>query len=362
MGVLTSQKIAALYERYREIEVIYTKEIIQVTGLQSKQIYLKCVSDVWPCVIYSSSFQGAKIAVNIKSGLIPKLQQANNMVSLRFCFKDPFQGGQVTFFVSARSMGYSPHKGSEDVGLFTIQFTQRPSDDLIEIMGRLLDANVNSTRRKGERVLITAETLRKLGLRSSECAVFIQGVPRRCILRDISFGGARIIIQGVVKFLLDREAALRIDFDDPRESFLVNGKFTQAETVAFRKDMVVLNLAFNEGQIPMGYKVRVNEYLATIRPGGEGEARPPEPALAASPAAVSASPAAASAPAAAAEAAGRDDFSTDDEPEEPEAVPADPAAAKAAGPAKPAAPKPAAAKPAAPKPAAARPPAAGGKP
>jgi hypothetical protein len=29
--------------------------------------------------------------------------------------------------------------------------------------------------------------------------------------------------------------------------------------------MVVLNLAFDEGQIPMGYKMRLNEYLATVR-------------------------------------------------------------------------------------------------
>jgi hypothetical protein len=304
MGVLTSQKIAALYERFREIDVVYTKEIVQVTGLQSKQIYLKCVSDVWPCVVYSSSFQGARIAVNIRSGLIAKLQQANNMVSLRFCFKDPIQGEQVTFFVSARSLGYSPHGDSKDVGLFSIQFTQRPPDDLIEIMGRLLDANVNSVRRKGERVLITTDILRKLNIRSSECAVFIQEVPRRCILRDISFGGARIIIQGVVKFLLEKEAALRIDFDDPRESFLLKGKFSQAETVAFRKDMVVLNLAFHEGQIPMGYKVRMNGYFATIRPAGEGEP--------------SAKPAS---PDAVPPAAGGNEFSIDDEAEKaPEAA------------------------------------------
>jgi hypothetical protein len=310
MGVLTSQKIAALYERFREIEVVYTKEIVQVTGLQTKQIHLKCVSDVWPCVVYSSSFQGAKIAVNIRSGLIARLQQANNMVSLRFCFKDPFQGEQVAFFVSARSLGYSPHGNSQDVGLFSIQFTQRPPDDLIEIMGRLLDANVNSTRRKGERILVTADILRKLNLRSSECAVFIQGVPRRGILRDISFGGARIFIQGVVKFLLEKEAALRIDFDDPRERFLVKGKFTQAETVAFRKDMAVLNLAFYEGQIPMGYKMRMNEYFVTIRPVGEGESS-------AKPVSQEAVPL----------AAGRSEFSIDDEAEKtPEEAAAKPAA------------------------------------
>ncbi|MDR3148102.1 MAG: PilZ domain-containing protein [Treponema sp.] len=277
MGVLTSQKIAALYERFRDIEVTYTKEISQVTGLQSKQIYLKCVSDVWPCVIFSSSFQGAKVVINIKSGLIPKLQQANNMVSLRFCFMDPFQeGAQITFFVAARSMGYNPYGDTKDVGLLAIQFTQRPPDDLIEIMGRLLDANVNSTRRRGERILVTAEILRKLKIRSSECAVFIQEVPRRCILRDISFGGARLIIQGVVKFLLEKDASLRMDFEDPRESFLLKGKFTQAENVAYRKDMAIINLAFTQGQIPMGFKMRINEYFATARgPSAEGEGKAP---------------------------------------------------------------------------------------
>ncbi|MDR0399917.1 MAG: PilZ domain-containing protein [Treponema sp.] len=273
MGILTSQKIGLLYERFRDIEVIYSKEIIQVTGLQPRQIHIKCVSDAWPCVIYSSSFLGAKIAINVKSGFVSKLQQANNMVSLRFCFKDPFQEGElIAFFVAARSLGYVPYGDAKDVGLLTIQFTQRPPDDLIEIMGRLLDANVNSTRRRGERILVTAEILRKLNIRSSECAVFIQGVPRRCILRDISFGGVRIVIQGVVKFLLEKEASLRIDFEDPRESFLIKGKFIQAENVAYRKDLAIINLAFDEGRIPMGYKMRLNGYLSTVRGAStEGE-------------------------------------------------------------------------------------------
>jgi hypothetical protein len=326
MGVLTSQKIAALYGRFRDIEVIYSKEITQVTGLQSKQIYLKCVSDVWPCVIYSSSFQGAKVVINIKSGLIPKLQQANNMVSLRFCFMDPFQeGAQITFFVAARSMGYSPYGETKDVGLLTVQFTQRPPDDLIEIMGRLLDANVNSTRRKGERILITAEILRKLKIHSSECAVFIQKVPRRCILRDISFGGARLIIQGVVKFLLEKEASLRIDFDDPRESFLVNGKFTQAENVAFHKDMAIINLAFNEGQIPMGYKMRINEYLATIRSAAaEGES-PVKPSSGEGEGAAGTGPAA--------ESSSGEDFSIEEEDESTAKTLGDPPVPGAAAPA-----------------------------
>jgi hypothetical protein len=316
MGVLTSQKIANFYERFREIEVIYTREIIQVTGLQSKQVYLKCVSDVWPCVIYSSSFQGAKIVVNIKSGLIAKLKQANDMVSVRFCFKDPNGGEQITFFVSARSAGYSPYGGSQDVAIFNVQFTQRPPDDLIEIMGRLLDANFNSTKRKDERIILSTENVRKLNLLSGEAAVFLQGVPRRCILRDISFSGVRIVMMGVIKFLLEKEASIRLDFNEPRESFLIKGKFVKAESVESRKDLLVLDLTFDEGTIPMGYKMRLNEHLGTVRAdnrsGGDSlpvdtsrKAAPPKPAAPApqaaapaakAPAAQPAAPAAAKAP------------------------------------------------------------------
>jgi hypothetical protein len=267
MGILTSQKITAYFERYKGIEVTFTKEIIQVTGLLTQQVHLKCVSDFWPCVIYSSSFQGAKIVANMKSGLVQKLQQANNYASLRYCFKIMDSGNPVTFFVSGRIMGFTPYGGSRDVALFTLQFTQRPPDDLIEIMGRLLDANVNSAKRREERILVSVETQRKLNILSRESAVFIQGVPRRCILRDLSFSGAKLIMVGVSKFLVDREAALRIDFDDPRESFLLRGKFLRSENVEGRKDLIALVILFEESLVPMGYKMRINDFLSVARAG-----------------------------------------------------------------------------------------------
>jgi hypothetical protein len=277
MGVLTSQKITTYYERYKTIEVTFTKEIIQVTGLITQQVYLKCVGDFWPCVIYSSSFQGAKVVANIKSGLVEKLQQANNSISLRFCFKNADTGTPVTFFVSTRMASHAPYGGSKDAAIFTLQFTQRPPDDLIEIMGRLLDANVNSAKRREERILITTESLRKLKLLSKDTAIFIQGVPRRCILRDISFSGAKIIMMGVAKFLVDRETSLRIDFDDPRESFLLKGKFLRSEAVEGRKELVALAMRFDETQIPMGYKMRMNDYIGSIRADNRTDQAPAAP-------------------------------------------------------------------------------------
>jgi hypothetical protein len=279
MAVLFSQKITTYYERYKEIEVTFTKEIIQVTGLLTQQIHLKCGNDFWPCVIYSASFQTAKIVANIKSGLLSKLQSANNYVNLRFCFNNTDDKmNPLTFFVAARVQGSAPYGGSKDINMLTLQFTNRPPDDLIEIMGRVLDANVNSAKRKDERVLMTADNIRKLNIMSSETVVFIEGVPRRCILRDVSFSGSKIIMIGVAKFLLNKDMAVRFDFDDPRENFLVKGKCIRTENVEGKKEMVALALSFEDNTVPMGYKIRLNDMLTTIRAdnrqGGEEEGKP----------------------------------------------------------------------------------------
>jgi hypothetical protein len=261
MAVITSQKIATYYERYKSIDVTYTKDIIQVTGMVTQQVFLKCGGDFWPCVVYSSSFEGAKIVANTKSGILNKLEVANNAASLRFCFANQEASSPVTFFVAVRVGSNTPYGNSKDMAIFNLQFTQRPPDDLIEIMGRLLDANVNSVKRKNDRINLTTETVRRLRILTKDIAAFIQGVPRRCILRDISFGGAKLIIMGVAKFLVNKESALRVDFDDPRESFLIKGKFTNADPVEGRQDLLAVDIEFTEAQIPMGYKIRLNDFL-----------------------------------------------------------------------------------------------------
>ncbi|MCL2186586.1 MAG: pilus assembly protein PilZ [Treponema sp.] len=264
-GLVTSQKISVYYDRFKDISVTFTKEIIQVTGLLTQQIHIKCGNDFWPCVVYSASFENAKIVANVKTGLLAKLQATNNFVNLRFCFRPTGETNAVTFFVAARVLATAPYGSSQDVNLFTLQFSNRPPDDFIEIMGRVLDANVNSSKRKDVRIQLTPDNLRKLNILSTESAVFIQGVPRRCILRDVSFSGSKIIMMGVAKFLVDKEAAIRIDFNDPREAFTIKGTFVRAEQVEGKKEMIALGLNFNEATVPMGFKIRLNEMISSNR-------------------------------------------------------------------------------------------------
>jgi len=58
---------------------------------------------------------------------------------------------------------------------------------------------------------------------------------------------------------------LRVDFDDPRESFLLTGKFVRSEGVEGKQGLVALAMSYDETAIPMGYKIRINECLNTTR-------------------------------------------------------------------------------------------------
>ncbi len=266
MAILTSQQISKYYDTFRTIDVTFTKEVIKSTALQPQQVCLKCVGEQWPCVIYSTSFSGAKILASAKSVLGERIKRANNMVSLRFSFKISDKADPRAFFVAGKVTGFAPYAQSNgDLQFINIQYTQRPPDDLIEILGRLLEANVNSARRRDERILLTADAMRRIGLQSKDTFVFIQGVPRKCIVRDLSFGGGKVILVGLAKFLVGRDCLLRLEFDEPREALDIKGKVVRYEDVEGRKDLAALAIQFDEQQVPMNYKIHVNDYIVQTR-------------------------------------------------------------------------------------------------
>lgn len=265
MGYATSQQIARYYELYQNIDVTLTKEVIKATGLIPQQVFIKSMGGQWPCVINSTSLAGAKVITGIKSGIYEKIQQGNSSVSLRFSFLEQDKSEPVSFFVAAKVLGVNQYAGSPDLVLISIAYTQRPPDDLIEKLGTLLEANINSAKRSEDRILITPDSMRKLGILQKETIVFIQGIPRRCILRDLSFSGAKVIMVGIAAFLADKEVVVRIDIDEPRMAIGIKGKIVRTEDVDGRKDLVALAIKYHETDISMAYKMHINNYLSQQR-------------------------------------------------------------------------------------------------
>ena len=262
MAISTSQQITRYYQQYGEVDVTFTRDVIKATLLYPKQVYLKCHGYQWPIVVYSASMTGAKVIANLKSSLSEAAKKANNMVSLRLSFLQRDKADPLSFFVGAKITGYTPY-GQEKPELYflTLSYTQRPPDDLIEILGRLIDANTSSSRRKDERVPITADSARAMGLNHKEARVYIDGVPRRCIVRDVSFGGAKVVILGVAKFLVNKKASLRLTLSETDEEIDVPATVLRFEAVEGRSDIAALALQFDADAVPMKYKLMLSGFL-----------------------------------------------------------------------------------------------------
>ncbi|MDR2521433.1 MAG: pilus assembly protein PilZ [Spirochaetaceae bacterium] len=276
MSALPRQKLNDYYDQFRPVDVTFTKEVIQTTGLVTKEIQLKCASDFFPCVIYSTSFEAAKVVANNKSGLLDKLKITNNMLSIRFFFKIPATEEQVVFLVPARMTGNSSYGESPDMTCFTLDFSSRPPDDFIEIMGRILEATMNFAKRREEKVQIAPEMMRKMGLVSKDATLQMGSLVRRCILREVSFGSARVIVMDSLPEDV-HEAVVKIEFDDPREDCILHATLVKQDLVANTKNMYMLTLVYNE-PVPMPYKVRLNNFITTIKVDAHKEHGSPEDA------------------------------------------------------------------------------------
>jgi Tfp pilus assembly protein PilZ len=266
MSVSTSQQIARYFNEFSTNEVTFTKDVIRATMLHPKQVFLKILGYQFPCIVYSASLVGAKIIVNFHEGLKEVLKKSNNACSLRFSFLQRDKPDPLSFFVSGKITGVTPYgEQKPDLHFLNIQYTQRPPDDLIEIIGGLLEANVNAKRRKEERIVITNDSLRKLGIGGKGAVVVVDGIPRKCILRDLSFSGAKVIILGVAKFLVNKAAFLKLDLLDPAETVQIPGKILRFEEVEGRSDIAAYAMKFEDEQVPMEYKMRLNNYIRGMR-------------------------------------------------------------------------------------------------
>ena len=264
MGILTSQQISRYYEIYRDTEITFTKEFISALNLDPRQVYIKCAGSQWPCIINSTSLQSARIIIGTKGGAYAQISKEPSSLNLRFSFVPPGQPA-VSFFVTCKVANIEPYMTSSDLAIITLTFTQRPPDDLIENLGRLIEANFNASRRKEERIIINADSKRKLNLLKEETLVYIQNIPRHCILRDLSFSGAKIVLKGIAQFLKDKITILRLDFIEPRETIGIQGQIVKAETIEGHKDLAAVSIKFLETAVPMSYKLHINSYLTAIR-------------------------------------------------------------------------------------------------
>jgi hypothetical protein len=264
MGVLTSQQLAQFYARYTDREVTFNRQIIEVLHLLPKKVYLKTRGDQISCIIYASSMSGAKVVASLKSRALQEIRLAGNSVSLRFAFQRTEKAEPLYFYVPAKITSYSTYsQDNPNLYFLTLEYSQKPPDDLIEMLGRLLEANTNYQRRKDERVELNPENIRHLGIDGKEAALVVEGQARKCIIRDLSFSGAKVLLFGAKAEHVEKTAVLQLSAQ--KQQLLLPGTIVRFEEVVGRDDVGAFGLRFFEDKTPIGYKMLINNTLQDTR-------------------------------------------------------------------------------------------------
>lgn len=265
MSINTARQTARYYDYYRDKEIVFTKANLKSLRIDPRQIYIKCNGGQWPCIINSSSLMQAKIIIGTSSGAYSSITKNKDVpISIRYCFFDQ-NNEPIQFFVNCTVLEVVSYQGSADLSMVTLNFTSRPPDDLILRIGEFIEVNENFTNRKEERIALNENSMRQLGIPKEESYIFIAGVPRKCIMKDLSFGGARIMTVGIPKFLLGKTVDLRLFFNDTNEKISLIGVVKAADFFPGRKDICVIHLEFDADEIPMTYKFHINSYITSYQ-------------------------------------------------------------------------------------------------
>ena len=242
---------------------MFTAPVTAVTGLVAERVYLKCGIEKKPCVLYSSSMVEAKVITEISARFFRAIKKANNSIYLHLTFQPSRGKPAEAFLVAGRVDSYAPYPrdGNDSYYYVNISYTRRPPDHLIEKFGKIIESKINIVRWKDVRITMFPRTMREIDLDSNDAIIEIGAKPIKCIIRDLSFNGARVVVKGIDQSLQDSHVVLYIPFSNQDDLIKIPGEILRFSRVDRRSEAIAVSIKFAEDAIPLAYSINLNEHL-----------------------------------------------------------------------------------------------------
>jgi hypothetical protein len=177
-------------------------------------------------------------------------------------FKQTDEKTPMSFFVSSRIENLSEYNPNKPRMRFAgLEFTQKPSDTLVGILGSLLEIKSNALRRRDQRIVVTPDIMKRIGMESRESCVAIDGTSRRCVLRDLSFGGAKVLLSTTGLPHSPQKAMLKLQRCEVADDTVLDGSVVRVEDVQGHEDLVALSIKYSTDP-PISYKQKINSIFS----------------------------------------------------------------------------------------------------
>jgi len=262
MPEVTTHMLNELYKKYNLRQIAFNPSIIKFTGLEIKKVLIKIFGEQYNCIIYSCSMKSANIIVNLDNTAFNLLKKANNYITLRFSFLPEDYKNSIVFFVPCHLEGYKNFNNNEHTYFMNLLYTKRPPDDLVKILGRIIQEKENYEKRKHIRInLVEQDILSRLGFQSNKGIAVIDKIKRPCIIKDISTGGVMIILSCIPKFLMNKQISLFMFLKFLKNPLAITGEIVRSEAIGERKDIHGIGIKFDEKKLPLELVKIINEYI-----------------------------------------------------------------------------------------------------
>ncbi len=261
-SIYTKNKIDDYYFNFCQASITLTREICRKIGfLQSKNTMLVDNNKI-PVVVTSISMLNSKIFIHkndfelLKGGVSDKKKKS---VLLKLFFTPDFNK-VVSILIYAQISYNNENIGKDYIPLY-IEYSRRPSDNLIILLGEFLRINTTENKRKEERINLSPESIKKLKLVDNIGIVTCNEVSRKCMIKDISYSGMNIITPGSGDEYLNKKVVIRLSFEKNYNIDNVEGTVVRYDMIEGTSYLTSLGILLDKSTIPIDYENIITNFF-----------------------------------------------------------------------------------------------------
>ena len=226
----------------------------------SEKLKLKVGAYELPCVLYASSLERIIIILNLTDTDMQKVKMARGLATIKFCFSNASAKNPLSFFISCRIRKINSFKlATSSAFMITLDFHQRPPDDFIEIIGKIIDNSVKFNKRKELRIRVDNKIAVSLGMESVKSFATIDKNIKPCIFTDISASGCCITMVDCPE--IEEHKGITVQFNIKENIVNINAMIVRCEKVNNYPELTRIGILYEKDEIPYIYKNMINNYL-----------------------------------------------------------------------------------------------------
>ncbi|WP_434246483.1 PilZ domain-containing protein [Borreliella burgdorferi] len=260
--MVSSRKIREYRNKYRDKEVKLSTEINNFLNL-GNTVKMR-IDNYFICgIIYSISIDSIKLLFK-EDTLFLALAKNKNLGYVELG-KNQDANNSSDFYplLPVKLLGFSSYSlKDKEYNLLKFEFSTSMPEEILIKVGKLFELKFEQNQRIHERIIVDKNSIRRLKINFDKVFIDFNGLKYKCSVRDLSYGGALVIVAFDGDVNKDIIVDLIFSFELIDKEIFIRGKLISSGAIQTSSGKVfALGIAFDEDNIPLEYTMIIYNYL-----------------------------------------------------------------------------------------------------